>query len=56
MDIYEINGYLDRHDYLEHLADDYGVDFDVICAFADLFGESEDFDGLVCALQDYNLY
>ena len=54
MSIYTENGYKNRRDYLECLADDYGVEYDVVANLAGLLGESEDFDGLVNALEDYS--
>lgn len=54
MTIYQENGYKNRKDYLECLADDYGVDYETVVMFADLNGPSEDFDGLVSALEDYS--
>lgn len=58
MNIYKENGYSDRQDYLECLAEDYGVSFSIVKSIADLYGESEDFDGLVAALDDldYNQF
>lgn len=50
--IYQENGYRDRNHYLECLAEDTGTDLDSVYALADLFGPSEDFDGLVSALSD----
>lgn len=49
--IYEQNGY-DRADYLQNLAEEYGVDFEQVQALADVLGPDEDFDGLVAAVQD----
>lgn len=51
-DIYQMNGYKDRNDYLSCLAEDYGVDLDTVKALADLLGPNEDFDGLVSQLED----
>lgn len=51
-DLYQINGYKDRKDYLSSLAEDYGVDLDIVYALADLLGPDEDFDGLVSQLED----
>jgi hypothetical protein len=48
---YTEQGYKDRADYLACLADDYGVDLDTVIAIADLLGPSEDFDGLVTAVE-----
>ena len=50
--IYQKNGYIDRNDYLLNLADDFGLDFFIVCALAEALGESEDFDGLICELED----
>ena len=50
-------GYNDREDYLEYLADEYGVDIQTVLSLAELLGEDEDFDGLVSSLEDFgNLY
>lgn len=51
-DIYTENGYRSRRHYLECLADEYGVDLEVVLTLASLYGPSEDFDGLVTELQD----
>lgn len=50
--IYVRNGYSDRDNYLECLAEDYGLDTDSVRVIADLLGPGEDFDGLVSTLQD----
>lgn len=52
MDIYKQNGYKDRYDYLDSLAEEYGVCTDAVYSLASMLGESEDFDGLVNALED----
>lgn len=52
MNVYQENGYRDRADYLEHMAMDYGLDKGAVFAVAAVLGPSEDFDGLVVALQD----
>lgn len=51
-DIYSEKGYATRKDYLESLADDYGVDKYAVFAVADLLGPSEDFDGLIIMIED----
>jgi hypothetical protein len=51
-DAYTRNGYKNRTDYLQSLADDWGVELYVIRMIADLLGPSEDFDGLVNELED----
>lgn len=52
LNIYQKKGYVDRKDYLQCISDDYGVPLDVVTELADLLGESEEFDGLVSALED----
>jgi hypothetical protein len=54
--VYEMNGYADRQDYLDDLADNMGLDRDVVSMLADLLGETEDFDGLVTSLEDMGGY
>lgn len=44
--------YKDREGYLKSLAEEYGVDLDTVLSLADLLGPSEDFDGLINALED----
>lgn len=48
-DVYKMNGYDNRQDYLDSLAEEYG---DNVYFLADLLGPSEDFDGLVTSLED----
>ena len=50
--IYREKGYDNRADYLRSLADEYGVDEEIVFTLAGLLGPSEDFDGLVSYLQD----
>lgn len=52
MNIYKENGYTDRKDYLNCLAEDLGVDLEIVLISAELLGQSEDFDGLVSMLED----
>lgn len=52
MNVYQDNGYENRREYLECLAEDYDVTLDVVLNLAGLLGKSEDFDGLVIALED----
>lgn len=52
MSIYTENGYKNRRDYLECLADEYGQD--VVEALISIYPASEDFDGLITALEDYS--
>ena len=50
-EVYASNGYKDRSDYLDSLADD-RIDRTAVDMIADILGESEDFDGLINALDD----
>jgi len=50
-DAYTANGYKSRADYLAELCTEYPAD--VVHTLADLLGPSEDFDGLVTMLEDY---
>lgn len=52
MSIYTDNGYKDRAEYLTALSEDYGVEIETVQCLADLLGESEDFDGLISALEN----
>ncbi len=52
MNAYKENGFTSRRDYLDDLADNMGIDKATVYALADLLGPSEDFDGLVTALED----
>jgi hypothetical protein len=47
-------GYKNRRDYLESLAEEY--DRDKVFMLAAMLGPSEDFDGLVTALEDDSDY
>lgn len=53
VNVYQENGYKDRKDYLNCLAEDLGVDVDAVYSLASVLGEKEDFDGLVVVLEDY---
>lgn len=55
-DVYVANGYENREDYLECLAEEYGVDLESVKALADLMGPTEDFDGLVTTIQDHVMF
>jgi len=48
---YEANGFKNRKEYLDDLAQEY--DRTTVYALAGMLGPSEDFDGLVTALEDY---
>ena len=49
--IYQQNEYTDRDDYLTCLSEDYGVSIEDVYSLAEMLGENEDFDGLICALE-----
>lgn len=51
--IYQEHGYKNRKDYLLSLAIDYDIEPSIVFTLANLLGESEDFDGLIVALEDY---
>lgn len=53
MSIYTDEGYKNRIDYLECLADDFGIDRMIVFTLAGALGPNEDFDGLICALEDH---
>ena len=55
-DTYVAKGYASRDEYLEGLANEYGVDLDVVHSVASMLGPSEDFDGLLCMLDDISEY
>ena len=49
MSIYTDNGFADRAQYLDHLRQDYGDAVDLLIT---VLPASEDFDGLIIALED----
>lgn len=51
-DIYKQHGFRDRNEYLDSLADEYGVSELVVISLAEMLGPNEDFDGLINALED----
>ena len=50
--IYTDNGFKNRADYLQSLADDFGVDINTVKDLASVLGAEEDFDALVTELED----
>ena len=52
MSIYTEQGYKNRREYLDSLAEDFGIDKTTVYMLASMLGESEDFDGLIVALED----
>lgn len=55
MNAYTDEGYKNRRDYLESLAEEYGMDIDTVLKVADMLGPGEDFDGLVTTLEDMSM-
>jgi len=53
MTIYQEQGYESRKDYLNSLAEDLGIERATVYMLAGMLGPSEDFDGLVTALEDH---
>lgn len=49
-DIYVLNGYENREEYLDELREEYGKD--MVNALIAILPASEDFDGLVTELED----
>ena len=52
---YQELGYKNRQEYLEETAAEHGISPDMAFAVADLFGDTEDFDGFVSAMEDAEL-
>ena len=52
MSIYTENGYKSRKYYLDCLAIDHDLPKSKVYMLADMLGPDEDFDGLVCAVED----
>ena len=48
--VYQLNGFLDRAEYLDSLRDEYGAE--LVDALTSVLPESEDFDGLISELED----
>ena len=53
MNVYIENGFKNRTEYLENLADNFGTDKGTVFMLAEFLGQSEDFDGLITSLEDY---
>lgn len=54
MSVYTENGYKNRADYLKCISEDFGVPFEVVRELAFVLGPDEDFDGLICELEDFD--
>ena len=50
--IYITYGYKSRDDYLESLADEFGISKTEVLMLAEILGSNEDFDGLIAMLED----
>ena len=48
----EIAGVNTREEYLDNVAEEYGVDNEAVHCLADILGEPEDFDGLISMIED----
>jgi len=53
MNIYKLNGYSNRENYLKFLAAEYNVSFDTVNAMCKELGSVEAFDGLIDELEEY---
>lgn len=47
---------MERQEYLESLSDEYNVPQPIVDALAESLGPSEDYDGLVSILEDYEYF
>jgi hypothetical protein len=52
MSAYTEAGYNSRKEYLLSLVEEYDVDKETVFSLASMLGPSEDFDGLIAALED----
>lgn len=46
----------ERIEHLRDLADEYDVPLKTVILIADMLGPNEDYDGLVCELQDISIW
>lgn len=51
-EVYKRKGYANREEYLRGLAEENGVELDVVLAISSMLGPYEDFDGLVSMVED----
>lgn len=56
MSIYNEQGYENRETYLKAVSEEFNIEPFIIEALSDVLGEEEDFDGLICALEDYEYF
>jgi hypothetical protein len=52
MDIYRRHGFKNQKDYLQYLSAEYNIPVEIVYCVAGTLGNSEDFDGLITALED----
>ena len=45
-----------RREYLRELADEFGIDPEIVFALADALGPNEDHDGLIAELEDIEYF
>ena len=50
--VYQEHGFKNRGEYLQALAENNGLELATVRALAAVLGPLEDFDGLVCAVED----
>jgi len=55
-DILNEKGYDTLEEYLQYLTDDYGLRIGYVEVLAETLGESELFDGLLTACEDFDIY
>ena len=56
MSVYQDNGYDSRKHYLECMSEEYDVPVEIVFSLAQMLGSTEDFDGLINALEDAEKY
>lgn len=56
LDVYQKNGHANRYEYLQYVAESYGMDIESVCLMAGMLGEDEDFDGLINTIQDMEYF
>jgi hypothetical protein len=52
--VYKDNGFENRDDYLKSLCDEYPSE--MVYSLSDMLGETEDFDGLISNLEDFDSF
>ena len=54
MKVYQEYGCNSREEYLEGVAESFGLPLDTVRSMAEILGPDEDFDGLITSLDDYS--